>query len=84
MPIKDILVGLLETELGVDTSDVEGDTPLFSSGLIDSFSLVSLLTCIESKWGFKVAPMEVNLDNMDSLERMTTYVSSKTGGGLDA
>lgn len=69
----------LQTELGVDTAGIEDDTPLFSSGLIDSFSLVSLLTFLEENAQFRVDPGDVNLENLDSIERILAYVARTRG-----
>lgn len=64
----------LEDDLGVDTADLEPDTLLFSSGIIDSFALVTLLTLLEAEGGIRINPVDVNLDNMDSMARMLAYV----------
>ena len=74
---KESLILFIRDQLGVDTSGVDETTPLFSSGLIDSFSLVSLLTYIEKVCDFKVGASDVNLDNMDSVERILRYVESR-------
>lgn len=74
MITKDELLTYMQQELGVDTSDVGDETPLFSSGVIDSFALVSLITFIEEKCRFRVNPMDVSLENMDSVDRILGYV----------
>ena len=48
----------LSEDLDVDTDELEIDTLLFSQGIIDSFSLVSLLTFIESTFGFRIGSGE--------------------------
>jgi acyl carrier protein len=74
MLTQEDLVAYMEQELGVDIADVGPDTALFSSGVIDSFALVSLITFIEEKCRFRVNPMDVSLDNMDSIDRILGYV----------
>ena len=64
----------LESDLGVDTSDMDDSTALFSSGLIDSFALVSLITFLEQHCSFRMNPLDVNLDNLDSIERILDFV----------
>ena len=71
----------LQDELGIDTAELPMDAPLFSSGLIDSFSLVSLLAHIEQTCGFKIGSSDVNLDNFDSMARVHAYVEAMTGSG---
>lgn len=72
------LTEFLNSELGVDTSDVDDSTPLFSSGVIDSFSLVSLIMFLENKCEFRMKPLDVNLDNLDSIERILDFVDRQT------
>lgn len=72
------LTAYLVDELGLDAGDLEPTAPLFSSGVIDSFALVSMIVFIESHCGIKVEPMEVSLDNMDSIERILAFVERKT------
>ncbi len=64
----------LASDLGVDTSVLHDDTPLFSSGLIDSFSLVSLLSFIEDTAKIQMNPGDVSLDNLDSIDLILAYL----------
>ena len=72
------LLQFIQDELGVDTSAVKADTPLFSQGVIDSFALVSLMTYVESGCGFRIRPDEVTLDNFDSIERILAFVQRRS------
>jgi acyl carrier protein len=67
----------LEEELAVDVSEISVDSPLFSTGLVDSFALVSLMTFLEDEGNIRVSPSDVNLDNMDSISRVLNYFRSK-------
>ncbi len=75
MLAKEDLVDFLETDLGVDVDGIDLDTPLFSSQLVDSFALVTLMMFLEREAGIRIAPADVNLDNMDTIGRMLAYVS---------
>jgi len=77
--IIDQLKGFLEEELDIEAGDLELDTPLFSGGIIDSFSLVSLLKFVETTFELRVGPTDVNLENFDSLGRMVTYIERCRG-----
>lgn len=70
---------VLENDIGIDTKDIEADTLLFSSGIVDSFALVSLMTFLEKEGKFRVNPADVNLDNMDSIERILAYSQRASG-----
>ena len=67
----------LSNRLGVDLTDVTDDSPLFSSNLVDSFSLVELITFIESEGAIKINAWDVTLDNFDSIERILAFVRGK-------
>lgn len=73
---KDNLQTFLLDELGIETEGLTLESPLFSSGLIDSFSLVALLRHIEQVCGFRIGPTDVNLTNFDSLGRILAYAES--------
>ena len=74
---RESLVAYLENEHGVDAADLTDDAPLFSGGLLDSFSLVDLILFIEKGAGFKMNPTEVSLDNLDSIERILGFVAAR-------
>ncbi len=70
----------IRDELGIDTAAVDATTPLFTSGLVDSFSLVSLVTYIERQAGFMVEPDDVTLDNLDTIQRIVDFVARRADG----
>lgn len=73
MITRETLVDFLEGELGVDIDDVSDDEPLFSSGIVDSFALVTLMMHLESAGGFRINPADVTLDNLDTIDRILGY-----------
>jgi len=68
--LRDFLV----EELALDASQIKPDTLLFSSGLVDSFALVTLMTHIENETGHMISPGDVKLENFDSLARIFDYL----------
>lgn len=72
------LMSYLRDELRVDLREVDSTTLLFSSGVIDSFALVKLITFIENECGFQVGAADVNLDNLDSIDRIVAFVERAT------
>lgn len=70
----------LRSDLAIEVDDLDGETPLFSSGIIDSFALISLMTFIESEGGVRIAPSDVNLANFDSISRIQDYVNRQLEG----
>ncbi len=67
------VVEFLESELGVDLSDVGNGEPLFSSGIVDSFALVTLMMHLEQQGGFRINPGDVTLDNFDTVDRIIAF-----------
>ena len=68
----------IRDELGIDTSAVDASTLLFTSGLVDSFSLVSLVTFIERAGGIRVEPEDVTLANLDTIQRIVDFATCRT------
>ncbi len=71
------LTGFMQEELGIDTDDVDSSSLLFTSGIVDSFSLVSLVTFIERQCGFTVQPDDVTLENLDSIQRIVDFADTR-------
>ena len=66
----------LHEKQGLEPTDFADDTLLFSSGLIDSFSMVDLIIFIEETGGLRVHPTDVTLDNFDSIDRILAFVEA--------
>ena len=77
---RDGLIHYLKTKMGLDTDGVDDTTPLFSSGLLDSFSMVDMILFIEQQSGVRMAPMDVTLDNLDSIQRILDFATAKAAG----
>ena len=70
---RETLLNFFEVDLGIDTAEIEDETKLVSAGIVDSFSLVSLMTFIESEGGFRISPAEVTFDNLDTISRILQF-----------
>ena len=71
--MKDRVRALVIENLGLD-ADVGDDTLLFSSGLLDSLSAVSLLFSLNVELGISLSPLDVALDDFDSINLITVTV----------
>jgi acyl carrier protein len=67
----------LHEKQGLEPEEFEDDTMLFSSGLMDSFSMVDLIMFIEDTAGLRVHPVDVTLDNFDSIDRILAFVGAR-------
>ena len=72
---KDNLIGYIRDELNLDMT-LDGETELFSTGLLDSVSMVSLITFVEEQTGAHVQPGDVTLENFDTVDAIIAYVQT--------
>jgi acyl carrier protein len=80
MPIsKEVLKKYLQDEYNIDPAELGDDTPLFSTGLLDSMTMVELIAFIEKSAGITVAALDVNLNNLDSIARIVAYTARAAG-----
>jgi acyl carrier protein len=61
-----------EVEIGVDS-------PLISSGIVDSFSMVSLKTFLEKKYKIQISDADASADAFDTVERIARLVTRIRG-----
>ena len=59
-----------------EEAEVTGDTPLISSGYVDSFSMVSLLVFLENKFKIKIPPSKATPEAFDSVNRIVALVNN--------
>ncbi|SIQ49428.1 acyl carrier protein [Paracoccus thiocyanatus] len=72
---KDDLIRHIRSELNIDTP-LDGDTELFSTGMLDSVAMVGLIAFVEDKAGVRVQPGDVTLENFDTVDAILAYVQS--------
>jgi acyl carrier protein len=72
------LVEFLVTQLGLAADELQDDTPLFTGGLLDSFSMVDLIQFLEQESGLQMSETEVNLENLDSVRRILGHAASRS------
>ena len=68
------LLAFMRDQLGVDTDGVDDSTPLFSSGMIDSFSLVTLVAFLETASGSRIDLADLTIENLDSVAQILAFV----------
>jgi len=73
--MKDLILNYVKKEY-IDDDDVEiaYDTPLISSGYVDSFSMVSLLVFLEHKFKIKIPPSKATPEAFDSVNNIVALV----------
>jgi len=76
---KQLLLEFMQERFGVDTSDLDEHTELFSSGMIDSAAMVELIEFVESAGNVTFSPDDLTLDHLDSIGRILSFVAARNG-----
>jgi acyl carrier protein len=73
--MKELVLNYVRNEyLDEEEIDLNYDTPLISSGYIDSFSMVSLLVFLENKFKIKIPPSKATPEAFDSVNKIIDLV----------
>jgi acyl carrier protein/D-alanine--poly(phosphoribitol) ligase subunit 2 len=79
--MKDLVLNYVIKEYMEDEDEeITYDTPLISSGYVDSFSMVSLLVFIENKFKIKIPPSKATPDAFDSVNKIIALASQYING----
>jgi len=70
------LRAFLRSELGVTDDALRADTPLVSSGLVDSAGLVRLAALLERETGRIIPDKDLTADHFDSIAQILAYLAA--------
>ena len=74
--MKDLILDYIKKEYMEDEDEeITFDTPLISSGHVDSFSMVSLLVFIENKFKIKIPASKATPEAFDSVNNIVALVN---------
>jgi acyl carrier protein/D-alanine--poly(phosphoribitol) ligase subunit 2 len=74
--IKDLVLNYVINEYQEDEDDeITYDTPLISSGFVDSFSMVSLKVFLEKKFHISIPDDEATPEAFDSVNKIVDLVN---------
>ncbi len=74
--MKELILNYVKNEyLDDEDIDLTYDTPLISSGYVDSFSMVSLLVFLQHKFKIKIPPSKATPEAFDSVNRIVSLVN---------
>ena len=79
--MKDVVLQYIREEYVDDEDDVQLDenTPLISSGMVDSFSMVSLKTFLEMKYKIRLPDEEASPEAFDTVTSICALVRKHQG-----
>lgn len=73
--LKNLILNYIRTEyIDDDDISISYDTPLISSGYVDSFSMVSLLIFIENKFKIKIPPAKATPEVFNTINSIVLLV----------
>ena len=62
-----------------DDEEIDLDSPLISSGIVDSFSMVSLKTFLEKKYGIQIPDTKATPEAFDTVRSICNLVAEIRG-----
>lgn len=77
--LREALRNLLSDSYGLAAAEFDESTALFSSRLLDSFTLLELVSFIEKREGVRFNASAFRLDNFDSIDKMVGAVTALKG-----
>lgn len=73
--IGDQLIEMITAEVSLDPSqEITLETDLLLTGLVDSLGVVQIVGWIEDELGLDVDPLDVILDNFQTVGQMVAYI----------
>jgi acyl carrier protein len=75
--MKEKLIEFIKREFGVEDTEIDEDTRLISSGLIDSFSLVSLQSFIAREFGKMIPAPRITAESFDTVRQMIEIIEKQ-------
>jgi acyl carrier protein len=74
--MKDLVLNYVIKEyIDDEEAEVNCDTPLISSGYVDSFSMVSLLVFLERKFRIKIPPSKATPEAFDNVNKIIALLN---------
>jgi acyl carrier protein len=69
---------ILENYLpGESRANLHADTPLRTSGILDSIATLNLIGFIEKEFGIQVEAHETGIENFDRIQDIVTFIEQK-------
>ncbi len=74
------LCDIIAQESGLDAAEIAQAQGLMSTGLLDSFALVSVISFVEEYVGGEIPPADLTFANFDSVPAICIYVERFCAG----
>ena len=77
MNIKTGLINFINHEILNSLQTVDENQELLVSGILDSLSVMRVVGFLEREAGIAIPPLDITLDNFNSVDAMCLYLDSK-------
>jgi acyl carrier protein len=77
MADAETILEFIREELLEGDEEIDADTSLFRSQLLDSLSLTGLIVILEETYGIRIGAMDISYDNLDTVNLMVDFVEKK-------
>jgi len=64
---------------GESDANLKDDTPLRTSGIIDSIGTIELVTFVEDTFGIELEAHETGVEHFDRIDDLAALIAAKTG-----
>jgi acyl carrier protein len=80
--VEDTILEFLRTRFraSIGRTAIDRDTHLFSTGVVDSFGVLELISFLEQQFGVEIDPARHEIDEFDSVARIAALVSALRAG----
>ena len=68
------LIGFIMSDVALDEGQIEGDTDLLLTGLVDSLGVVLIVEWIETELDRAIDPADVVLENFQTVDAMMEFL----------
>ena len=75
--IKSDIKKFFENTCGLDFSEIKDDIPLFTTSIVDSLDVFSLISYLETTFKIKLQAFELSLEKLDSINLIAALVMDK-------
>jgi acyl carrier protein len=62
---------------GEQARDLRDDTPLISTGVIDSIGVIGLVSFLESRFGIEFMPRDIDLHHLETVRQIEDVIKKK-------
>lgn len=77
--MQNVILKYVINEYVEDDTEIGVDTPLISSGIVDSFSMVSLKRFLENKYGISIPDEKATPEAFDTVNKICVLVKEFAG-----